>query len=76
MNNLKQTIKETRPTSLAVSFMDYLFPKVANKTDMTALTGYPNSWLEELFQETGVCPEWASTGPGQKHTFRTGILPF
>lgn len=73
MGNLKQTIQETRPTSLAVSFMDYLFPEVACKPD---LSPEARAWLDGLYEETGVYPRWVSTGPGQKNTFRPQELAF
>lgn len=64
---LKQTLRETRPTALAVSFLDYLFPQLARKTE---LDGEATAWLEGLQSETNTWADWISTGAGQRFTFR------
>ncbi len=72
-----KTIRETRPTSIALTFLDYVHPPDAMKEWSCRLSTTAQTFIASVERDLGVPIEWISTGPGQKHTFRLGgKLPF
>lgn len=68
--DVARTISETNPTEIALTFLDYVFPEVANMTDWTQLPNNVMRWLDQTQKEIGVPIRWISTGFGQEYTFQ------
>lgn len=68
-----RVVRETRPTSLAISFLDYLFPEIAYVGNQDSLGHSALDWLGWVQRETGVPIHYVSTGPGQENTFKVRI---
>ena len=68
-----RTVYETRPTHLAISFLDYLFPETANAQSFVGLSVQSIQWLVQVQKILGVAVSYVSTGPGQEHTFSVEV---
>ena len=65
---------ETRPTGLAITFLDYLFPECAKLQGIDGrLSLRARRWLRRLEDLVGVPVEWVSTGPGQEYSLRVRL---
>lgn len=73
MDAVVQIVKETRPTCLAISFIDYLFPDMAGAKSQIDLSFDALSWLTWVQEETGTPIKYVSTGQGQEFTMRFSI---
>jgi adenylosuccinate synthase len=76
-----RVVQETRPTSLAITFLDYLFPDVRGVQDQNDLRDNHAAawgWICSVEETTETPVRWVSTGPGQENTFRvwTNFIPF
>lgn len=73
-----RVVAETRPTTIAISFLDYLFPEVAHMTSEADLLAIAPPqcirWLETVQRMGGVPIGYISTGAGQKYTFPVSTL--
>ena len=68
-----RTVSETRPTHLAITFLDYLFPETANVQDADDLSIRSLRWLETVQRSLDVEVSYVSTAAGQEHTFAVEI---
>lgn len=73
MDAVKQTIRETRPTCLAISFIDYLFPETAGAREQRHLSPEATHWLAWVQEEAGTPIRYVSAGQGQDRTFRVSV---
>lgn len=73
MGAVVQTIRETRPTCLAITFLDYLFPLMAGVKQPSGLSSAVEQWLDRVQQVTGTPIRYVSTGQGQEFTFQVDI---
>ena len=74
-----RVVRETRPTCLAITFLDYLFPHTQYVRDQRGLMGHAQDawdWIQEVEEATGTSVRYVSTGPGQENTFRIDTIPF
>lgn len=69
-DDVMSTIKQTSPTQVALTFLDYVFPEVANTSHWSQLPQHVVQWLDERQKRMGVPIRWVSTGYGQDHTFQ------
>jgi adenylosuccinate synthase len=68
-----QTVVETRPTHLAITFLDYLFPETAKATEQDGLQVACLRWLESVQRSLNTEISYVSTAAGQEHTFRVEV---
>ena len=65
---------ETRPTGLAITFLDYLFPECAKLQGIDGgLSPRARLWLRKVENLVGAPVEWVSTGPGQEYSLRVRL---
>jgi len=64
-----RTIMETRPTEVALTFLDYLYPKCAKATCRDELAKEATTYLGHRQRELATTIDYVSTAPGQQHTF-------
>jgi adenylosuccinate synthase len=65
-----KTIRETRPTSIALTFLDYVLPGDAMKEWSSQLSSDAWAFIGDMEKSLETQIEWVSTGPGQRYTFR------
>ena len=68
--DVERTISETCPHEIALTFLDYVFPEIANTQHWELLPPHVMDWLDKLQKKIGVPIRWVSTGFGQKYTFQ------
>lgn len=69
----RQTVQETRPTEAAVTFLDYLWPELAEVRSPRLLHQDCLDWLRAQQDALGVPITYVSTGPGQENAFRIDL---
>lgn len=69
-DDVRRTISETSPTEIALTFLDYVFPEVANSVRWEQLPQHVMAYLRDMQKDMGVPIRWVSTGYGQEFTFR------
>jgi adenylosuccinate synthase len=69
----RQTVLETRPTEIAVTFLDYLWPDLAEVKAPHFLHNECLTWLRTQQRYLGVPITYVSTGPGQENAFRIDL---
>ncbi len=70
---VSRVIRETRPTHLAITFLDYLFPQEAHKRTQAELGPASQKWLYNLQSRLHVEIALVSTGAGQQYTFEVSL---
>lgn len=65
-----RTVAETSPTEIALTFLDYVYPEVANSTHWEQLPPYVMAYLNDMQEKLNTPIRWVSTGFGQEHTFQ------
>lgn len=65
-----RTISETNPHQVALTFLDYVFPEVANTERWEDLPIHVIEWLDKKQKKIGAPIRWVSTGFGQQYTFQ------
>jgi adenylosuccinate synthase len=68
-----EVVERTRPTSIALTFLDYHFPGASAAASWEDLSEEEKGFVLGTALDLGVPISIVSVGPGQKHTFRTGI---
>ena len=68
--DVDRTISETNPHQVALTFLDYVFPEVANTERWEDLPIHVIEWLDKKQKKIGVPIRWVSTGFGQQYTFQ------
>lgn len=69
----RQTVLETRPTEIAITFLDYLWPNLAEVKAKRHLDKECIQWLKAQQEFLGVPITYVSTGPGQENCFRIDL---
>jgi adenylosuccinate synthase len=74
MDRNLRTVQETRPTELAITFLDYLFPENASVSNPASLSNRCLKWLGAVQRSLQTPITYVSTGPGQENAFRISLL--
>jgi adenylosuccinate synthase len=69
----KQMLAQTCPTSIALTFLDYIFPWASGDCSPARISSL-NTYVRQFEEKYGVSVSYVSTGPGQKHTYRRAHL--
>lgn len=64
MDLVQRAIRQCGPTGIALMFLDYKFPEVANATSKDQISKAARKWLLELEKSLGVRIKYLGTGPG------------
>lgn len=67
---VRRVIDQTSPTSIALTFLDYVDPAVANKPPNVSMGA--RQFIGQVQNETGTRVSLVSTGPGVTWSLRTG----
>jgi len=59
-----RAIRQCNPTGVALMFLDYKFPEVANATDKSQISKAARKYLLDLEKDLGVRIKYVGTGPG------------
>lgn len=69
---MRRVVAQTRPTSLALTFLDYKYPTVANASSIAGVLDGPDGddvlvYLNSIERELGVPVRMVGAGPVQRH---------